>query len=151
MICLSFDVEERFHSHLTDVAALREWKAGDRIARIVDLLQEHRRVGTFFIVSELAERYPELIRRIAKAGFEIGSHSHSHLRLDTADMVLESFQLGAPPDSLTTAKPSIIRVRLKKSDSQQHLHRHQSQQKPHATVNNALQQFVGAFLFSQQL
>ncbi len=85
MICLSFDVEERFHSHLTDVAALREWKAGDRIARIVDLLQEHRRVGTFFIVSELAERYPELIRRIAKAGFEIGSHSHSHLRLDTAD------------------------------------------------------------------
>jgi len=85
MICLSFDVEERFHSHLTDGTADREWKAGDRIARIVDLLHEHRRSATFFIVSELAERYPALIRRIAEAGFEIGSHSHSHPRLDTGD------------------------------------------------------------------
>ena len=32
-----------------------------------------------------AERYPALIRRIAEAGFEIGSHSHSHVRLDTGD------------------------------------------------------------------
>ena len=61
------------------------WTTGDRIARIVDLLLEHRRSGTFFIVGELAERYPALIRRIAEAGFEIGSHSYSHLRLDTGD------------------------------------------------------------------
>ena len=85
MLRLSFDVEERFHSHLTDGTAEREWKTGDRIARIIDLLQAHRRSGTFFIVGELAERYPALIRRIAGAGFEIGSHSYSHLRLDTGD------------------------------------------------------------------
>jgi polysaccharide deacetylase family protein (PEP-CTERM system associated) len=85
MLCLSFDVEERFHSHLTGGSAAREWNAGDRIARILDLLQEHRRAGTFFLVGELAEHYPELVRRIASAGFEIGSHSHSHPRLDTGD------------------------------------------------------------------
>ena len=66
-------------------------------------------------------------------------------------MVLESFQLSAPPDSLMTAKPSIIRVGLKKSDPQQHLHRHQSQQKTHPAVNNALQQFVGSLLLCQKL
>jgi len=85
MICLSFDIEERFHSHLTDGSAAREWKAGDRIARILDLLAEHGRTATFFIVAELAEQYPALIRRIAEAGFEIGSHTYSHIRLDRGD------------------------------------------------------------------
>ena len=85
MICLSFDVEERFHSHLSDASAKREWKTGDRIARIVDLLQEHERTATFFVVGELAERYPALIRRISDSGFEIGSHTQSHLRLDTGE------------------------------------------------------------------
>lgn len=85
MICLSFDLEERFHSHLTHAAANRDWKAEGRISRIVDLLIEKRRTGTFFIVGELAERYPALIRRIAASGFEIGSHTHTHVRLDTGD------------------------------------------------------------------
>lgn len=85
MICLSFDIEERFHSHLTDGTARREWKAGDRIARIIDLLLEQKRSGTFFVVGEMAERYPALIRRIAESGFEIGSHTYGHIRLDTGD------------------------------------------------------------------
>jgi polysaccharide deacetylase family protein (PEP-CTERM system associated) len=85
MLCLSFDVEERFHSHLTDGTAAREWKSGYRIGLLLDLLRAHRRSGTFFIVGELAERYPKLIRTIADAGFEIGSHSYSHPRLDTGD------------------------------------------------------------------
>jgi polysaccharide deacetylase family protein (PEP-CTERM system associated) len=83
MIVLSFDIEERFHSHLTDGTAKREWKAGDRIARIVDLLVERGRPATFFVVGELAEHYPTLIRRIADAGFEVASHSYAHIRLDT--------------------------------------------------------------------
>jgi polysaccharide deacetylase family protein (PEP-CTERM system associated) len=85
MIGLSFDIEERFHSHLTDGSAAREWRAGDRIALILDLLEEHVRPATFFIVAEVAERYPALIRRMADAGFEIGSHTYSHVRLDRGD------------------------------------------------------------------
>ncbi len=85
MICLTFDVEERFHSHLTGVDSRREWQAGDRIGRLVDLLEEQGRAATFFIVGELAERYPRLIRRIGDAGFEIASHSHSHLKMDPAN------------------------------------------------------------------
>jgi polysaccharide deacetylase family protein (PEP-CTERM system associated) len=85
MIGLSFDIEERFHSHLTDGSAPREWKAQDRIASIVDLVQERGRTATFFVVAELAERYPALIRRMACAGFEIASHTYSHVRLDRGE------------------------------------------------------------------
>lgn len=85
MICLTFDVEERFHSHLTSEDSEREWLAGDRIARLVDLLEEQGKVGTFFVVGEVAERYPELVRRIGDAGFEIASHSYSHLKMDPAN------------------------------------------------------------------
>ena len=82
MICLTFDVEERFHSHLTPEDAPQRWAAGARIERILDHLTATGRRATFFIVTELAERYPELIRRAAAAGFELASHSHTHLRLD---------------------------------------------------------------------
>ena len=85
MICLSFDVEERFHSHLAGPAAKRAWTAEDRITRIVDLLLELQRSATFFVVGELAEKFPALIRRIAGAGFEIGSHSYAHIRLDRGE------------------------------------------------------------------
>jgi len=36
-------------------------------------------------ICELAERYPALVRRIAAEGFEVGSHTYSHVRLDTDD------------------------------------------------------------------
>ena len=85
MICLTFDVEERFHSHLTPEDSPRHWKAGDRIAQILDHLEAHGHQATFFMVSELAERYPDLTRRMATAGFEVASHSHTHLRIDGDD------------------------------------------------------------------
>ncbi len=85
MICLTFDVEERCHSHLTDGERLRQWQAGDRIARLVDFLEEQGSAATFFVVGELAEHYPQLIRRIGDAGFEIASHSYSHLKMDPAN------------------------------------------------------------------
>ena len=56
MICLTFDVEERFHSHLTPADAPRRWSAGDRIERILDFLEAQGHRATFFVVSELAGR-----------------------------------------------------------------------------------------------
>ena len=85
MICLTFDVEERFHSHLTPDDAPRQWTAGDQLRRFVDLLEAGGHRATFFLVGDFAEHYPDLIRRIAASGFEIGSHSHTHPRLDGPD------------------------------------------------------------------
>lgn len=60
-----------------------EWaKFEDRIriagARILSLLAERDARATFFILGDIAERHPELIREIAAAGHEIGTHGHSH-------------------------------------------------------------------------
>ena len=41
MICLTFDVEERFHSHLTPEDAPRQWDAGARIEPILEHLEAH--------------------------------------------------------------------------------------------------------------
>lgn len=46
--------------------------------RIIDLLGNHNIRGTFFILGEVAERFPQLIRLIGQYGHEIGVHSYSH-------------------------------------------------------------------------
>lgn len=81
-VCLSLDIEERFHSHLTPVEAPRLWRLHDRIASLVDWLYAQGKPATFFVVGELAEAYPDLLRRMTAAGNEVGVHTYSHLRLD---------------------------------------------------------------------
>lgn len=46
--------------------------------RLLDVLREHRVPATFFVVGELAERYPGLVRRMAAEGHLVGNHSFSH-------------------------------------------------------------------------
>lgn len=61
--------------------------AGDRpryvamTRRVLDFLAERQAVGTFFIVGDIAERTPGLVREIAARGHEIASHSHRHVTL----------------------------------------------------------------------
>jgi len=46
--------------------------------RIIDLLGNHNIRGTFFILGEVAERFPQLVRLISHCGHEVGVHSYSH-------------------------------------------------------------------------
>lgn len=46
--------------------------------RILRLLDRHQVRGTFFVLGWVAQRYPQLVRRIAAAGHTIGSHSYWH-------------------------------------------------------------------------
>src|SRR5262245_1285871 len=46
--------------------------------RILAIMEEAGALGTFFILGWVASRYPGLVRRIAAAGHEIGSHGMSH-------------------------------------------------------------------------
>ncbi|MFK7788791.1 MAG: XrtA system polysaccharide deacetylase [Phycisphaeraceae bacterium] len=81
---LSFDIEEWFH--LVGVEAMADrsrWDSLERTVepltdRILGVLDEHDVRATFFVLGWVAERYPALIRRIAEAGHEIGSHSYGH-------------------------------------------------------------------------
>src|SRR5690606_6946693 len=42
------------------------------------LVDRHRVRGTFFVLGWIAERSPQLVRRIADAGHEVASHGWSH-------------------------------------------------------------------------
>jgi polysaccharide deacetylase family protein (PEP-CTERM system associated) len=44
----------------------------------LELLAQHDAKATFFVLGWIAEKYPELIRRIANAGHEIASRGHLH-------------------------------------------------------------------------
>lgn len=47
---------------------------------ILELLDRHGVRGTFFIPGLTAERFPDVVRRIAAAGHEIGLHGYAHER-----------------------------------------------------------------------
>jgi polysaccharide deacetylase family protein (PEP-CTERM system associated) len=81
---LSFDIEEWFH--LVGVEAMADrsrWEVLERTVepltdQILSILDDHGVRGTFFVLGWVAERYPGLVKRIAAAGHEIGSHSYWH-------------------------------------------------------------------------
>jgi polysaccharide deacetylase family protein (PEP-CTERM system associated) len=50
--------------------------------RILELFHEAGTKATFFTLGWIAERYPELIRRIIDCGHELASHGYAHLRAD---------------------------------------------------------------------
>jgi polysaccharide deacetylase family protein (PEP-CTERM system associated) len=49
--------------------------------RLLTVLRRHNVRCTFFVLGEVAERFPDEIRAIHQAGHEIGSHGHRHLPL----------------------------------------------------------------------
>lgn len=45
---------------------------------ILDILDEYNIKATFFVVGNMAERYPEILKRTFLEGHSIGNHSYSH-------------------------------------------------------------------------
>lgn len=45
---------------------------------LLDILRMHQTQATFFVVGSKAQKHPEIIRRMARDGHEIGNHSYSH-------------------------------------------------------------------------
>lgn len=50
--------------------------------RYLDWLSRHGFTATFFVVGEIARRYPDLVREVARRGNEIACHSNLHVPLD---------------------------------------------------------------------
>src|SRR5688500_7694674 len=49
--------------------------------RLLTVLEKHNVKCTFFVLGEVAEKFPQEIKAIHRAGHEIGSHSYRHLPL----------------------------------------------------------------------
>ncbi|HEB51741.1 MAG TPA: DUF3473 domain-containing protein [bacterium] len=81
---LSVDVEDWFQvlnmAHLIDRSDWQkfELRCGDATRRLLDLFDKRGAKATFFCLGWIAERLPELIREIDRAGHEIGSHGYDH-------------------------------------------------------------------------
>lgn len=52
---------------------------------ILDALAKHHVHATFFLTGRWVEKNPELVRKIAAGGHEIGNHTYSHKRLTRMD------------------------------------------------------------------
>lgn len=78
------DVEDYFHvSAFADRIPSGDWdqfesRVERNTDRILNLLGRHGIKATFFILGWVADRHPDLVRRIDRCGHEIGTHSYWH-------------------------------------------------------------------------
>jgi polysaccharide deacetylase family protein (PEP-CTERM system associated) len=83
------DVEEHFQVSAFDgVISRAQWaelpsRIDSRIDLLLDLLARNGASGTFFTLGWVAERHPDMVRRIARAGHEVASHGWWHRRVNT--------------------------------------------------------------------
>ena len=83
---LTIDVEDYFQvSAFAPYIARSEWELREcrverNVDRILSMLDRHHTKATFFTLGWIAERYPQLIRRIADQSHEVASHGYGHQR-----------------------------------------------------------------------
>jgi len=100
---LTIDVEDYFQvSAFAPHIARSSWDAREcrverNMARILDLLAANDTKATFFTLGWIAERYPQVVRRIVADGHELASHGYGHER--ASDLTEGAFL-----DDITRAK-----------------------------------------------
>ena len=83
---LTIDVEDYFQvSAMAPYIRRSDWDSREcrveaNVDRILALLARHNTRATFFTLGWVAERYPQLVRRIVAGGHELASHGHGHER-----------------------------------------------------------------------
>jgi polysaccharide deacetylase family protein (PEP-CTERM system associated) len=79
---LTIDVEEAFHRNDLRLSLQQRELLGGRVVdqtqRILALLKAAGQRGTFFVLGEVAEQYPDLVKQLGKDGFELGLHGYYH-------------------------------------------------------------------------
>ncbi|NKB97852.1 MAG: DUF3473 domain-containing protein [Pseudomonadales bacterium] len=81
---LTIDVEDYFQvaAFSTNIAP-HEWdkyrcRVEANTHRFMEITDQHDVRATFFFLGWVAERFPNLVREVAAAGHEVGSHGYSH-------------------------------------------------------------------------
>ncbi|MBL8352946.1 MAG: DUF3473 domain-containing protein [Burkholderiaceae bacterium] len=83
---LTIDVEDYFQvSAMAPYIRRSDWDSREcrverNVDRILALLAAHDTRATFFTLGWIAERYPQLVRRIVEQGHELASHGYGHQR-----------------------------------------------------------------------
>lgn len=88
---MTIDVEDYFQvSAFAPHIRRSEWdtmpcRVEQNVDRILQLLEDAEVHATFFTLGWVAERYPDLVRRISSAGHELASHGFAHQRATDQD------------------------------------------------------------------
>lgn len=96
MVALTFD--DGPHAQYTD--------------QLLDILEEHNAVATFFEVAKNLSNDPDAVRRAAEMGCEIGSHSYRHANLGKMDLEALQADLEAADAAFTEVlgtAPTLLR------------------------------------------
>ena len=92
MNILTFDIEEWYiEKAFRGGRAFRYQEFDNTLAKVLDELDRLGIKGTFFCVGKLALDFPDVVRRIATRGHEIGCHSYVHVWINkmTEDVLRE--------------------------------------------------------------
>jgi polysaccharide deacetylase family protein (PEP-CTERM system associated) len=84
MKILTFDIEDWFH--ILDHPSTRseaQWsnfesRLETNVNRLLEMLAMRGQKAVFFCLGWVAVKYPNILRKISDAGYEIASHSHAH-------------------------------------------------------------------------
>ena len=63
----------------------QECRVERNVDRILELFDRHGVKATFFTLGWIAQRYPEMVRRMIAQGHELASHGWSHVRVTQQD------------------------------------------------------------------
>jgi polysaccharide deacetylase family protein (PEP-CTERM system associated) len=84
MNILTFDIEDWFHILNDDHTRtdqqwdLFEYRIHENVERLITLIQSTGHKATFFVLGWIAEKFPDIVKKITGLGYEIGTHSHMH-------------------------------------------------------------------------
>ena len=87
---LTFDLEFWHNSQFLEKYSPQDKRTSDdyikeSIEPILNLLIQYNQKATFFVLGQVAEKYPEIIKQIFESGHEIASHGYSHKSLIELD------------------------------------------------------------------
>src|SRR5262245_6227491 len=104
------DVEDWFHPLVKDPERWTSFE--DRVLaptlELVEALEAAGSRGTFFVLGWIAERHPDLVRRIVAGGHELGCHGYHHLSLAWIDADRFRADLARGVDALRAAGASDV-------------------------------------------
>ena len=84
----------------------------ERTPQLLAILEEYEIKTTFFLVKFWIEKYPEVTKRIAREGHEIGNHSATHPNMDTltrGEIRRELEETNSLIEELTGQRPMVFR------------------------------------------
>ncbi len=84
---MTVDVEDYFQvSAFEPYVSKQQWdilpqRVEKNTSKILDIFEKHRIKATFFTLGWVAERYPDLIKRMVLNGHELACHGYEHIRV----------------------------------------------------------------------